>query len=136
MVVDWLFGSVVEPGAWSQRIPNPITDNLTGSDSQFDNIAEPGRRKLVALATANLLTTGHKVVIERLVSCEQFNIWIDVLGELKEALATDPEDSTLYVPHPGTPHQLHMTEILSTVHPSSYSGAHKIQSSSQTAWKT
>jgi hypothetical protein len=70
---------------------------------QFDNIAEPGRRKLVALATANLLTTGHKVVIERLVSCEQFNIWIDVLGELKEALATDPEDSTLYVSHPGTP---------------------------------
>ena len=70
---------------------------------QFDNIAEPGRRKLVALATANLLTTGHKIVIERLVSCEQFNIWIDVLGELREALATDPEDSTLYVPHPGTP---------------------------------
>lgn len=103
MAVDWLFGPVVEPGAWSQRIPNPVTDNLTGGGLQFDNIAEPGRRKLVALATANLLTTGHKIVIERLVSCEQFNIWIDVLGELREALATDPEDSTLYVPHPGTP---------------------------------
>jgi len=95
---------VVEPGEWSQRFSDPITDNLTGSGSQFDNIAEPGRRKLVALATANLLTTGHKVVIERLVSCEQFNIWIDVLGELKEALATDPDDSTLYVPHQNTPY--------------------------------
>ena len=93
----------MEPSAWPKRISNPIVGNLTGGGSQFDNIAEPGRRKLVALATANLLTTGHKVVVERLVSCEQFNIWIDVLGELKEALATDPEDSTLYVPHPSTP---------------------------------
>ena len=93
----------MEPSAWSKRIHNLSTSNLTGDGSQFDNIAEPGRRKLVALATANLLTTGHKVVVERLVSCEQFNIWIDVLGELKEALATDPEDSTLYVPHLSPP---------------------------------
>src|SRR5258708_153385 len=91
-------------GTWYEisTVINPIVDSLTGSGSQFDNIAEPRRRKLVALATANLLATGHKVVIERLVSCEQFNIWIDVLGELKEALTTDPEASTLYVPHPGS----------------------------------
>lgn len=45
-----------------------------------------------ALATAELLTTGNKDVVERISSQEAFNIWIDVLGELREAYAIAPGD--------------------------------------------
>lgn len=54
--------------------------------TQFDNIVDAPRRKLVALATAELLATGNGEIIDRISSSEAFNIWLDVLGELKEAM--------------------------------------------------
>jgi hypothetical protein len=45
----------------------------------------------VALATAQLLGTGNEEVVDRLKSMEPLNIWLDVLGELQEALAVGQE---------------------------------------------
>jgi hypothetical protein len=42
---------------------------------------------LVALATAELLATGNSEIIDRISSSEAFNIWLDVLGELREAVS-------------------------------------------------
>ncbi|KAG8825707.1 hypothetical protein FRC19_010697 [Serendipita sp. 401] len=54
--------------------------------AKFDNVVDAPRRKLVALATAELLATGNRVVVERLATSEAINIWLDVMGELREAL--------------------------------------------------
>lgn len=60
--------------------------------AKFDNIVDAPRRKLVALATAELLATGNSEIIDRISSSEAFNIWLDVLGELKEAMSQRPGD--------------------------------------------
>ncbi|CAG8705785.1 6077_t:CDS:2, partial [Acaulospora colombiana] len=59
--------------------------------AKFDYVVDAPRRKLVALATAQLLSTGNEEVVDRLKSMEPLNIWLDVLGELKEALSQRPE---------------------------------------------
>ncbi|PVG00491.1 ARM repeat-containing protein [Serendipita vermifera] len=59
--------------------------------AKFDYVADSPRRKLIALATAQLLSTGNEEVVDRLKSMEPLNIWLDVLGELKEALSQRPE---------------------------------------------
>jgi hypothetical protein len=59
---------------------------------QWDNIIDAPRRKLHALAYAALLATGNRDVIERMPSKEPFEIWSDVLAELKEAYAVAPGD--------------------------------------------
>ena len=52
---------------------------------QFDNMSEPRYRKLVAMGVACLITTGRPEVLERL-NGEIFNLWLDVFGEMKEAV--------------------------------------------------
>jgi len=54
-------------------------------------MAEPRHRKLTAMALANLATTGRPEVLKRL-STEISNVWIDVLGEMKEALTEDSDN--------------------------------------------
>lgn len=64
-------------------------------------MSEARNRKLVAMGIASLVSTGRPEVLERL-SGEIFNIWLDVFGEVKEALAeaTIPEDSEWVASHP------------------------------------
>lgn len=47
-------------------------------------MSEPRHRKLTALGTALLVSTGHPEIMKKL-STEIFNLWLDVFGELKEA---------------------------------------------------
>ncbi|KAF8663451.1 hypothetical protein AX16_001021 [Volvariella volvacea WC 439] len=60
---------------------------------RFDAMSEPRQRKLIALATAALVSTCHPSVLTRLPG-EIFNLWLDVLGELKEVetRSTDSDD--------------------------------------------
>ncbi|KAJ3517980.1 hypothetical protein NLJ89_g157 [Agrocybe chaxingu] len=63
--------------------------------AKFDNMSEARHRKLTAMGTAALVSTGRPEVLERLPG-EIFNLWLDVFGELKEAqeqaaLREDPE---------------------------------------------
>lgn len=55
---------------------------------------EPRQRKLAAMGIAALVATGRPEVLQRL-SGEIFNLWLDVFGEMKEALNdishADPE---------------------------------------------
>lgn len=44
------------------------------------------------MATAELVSSGNADVVERLSSSEALNIWIDVLGELQEAMSQAPGD--------------------------------------------
>ena len=46
---------------------------------------EPRQRKLVAMGIACLVATGKPDVLQRL-NGEIFNLWLDVFGEMKEAL--------------------------------------------------
>lgn len=45
---------------------------------------KPQDRKLSALGIASLVSTGRHEVLDR-VSTEVTNLWLDVLGEIKEA---------------------------------------------------
>ncbi|KAF9534185.1 armadillo-type protein [Crepidotus variabilis] len=51
---------------------------------KFDHMGEPRYRKLTALGTALLVSTGHPEILKKL-STEIFNLWLDVFGELREA---------------------------------------------------
>jgi hypothetical protein len=72
---------------------------------KFDNMAEPRHRKLVAMSYAALLPIGHPEIIKRL-GGEIFNVWLDVLGEMKEAVESDDEGQAqhlhLYWKQPGS----------------------------------
>ncbi|ETW83875.1 hypothetical protein HETIRDRAFT_443980 [Heterobasidion irregulare TC 32-1] len=59
---------------------------------RFDNMYEPRTRKLSAMGIASLVSTGRREVLERLHS-EIFNLWMDVLGEVKETLEKKQEES-------------------------------------------
>ncbi|KAF8826887.1 hypothetical protein HHX47_DHR5000875 [Lentinula edodes] len=50
----------------------------------FDYMSEPRHRKLVAMGTAALVSTGQPEILGRLHS-EIFNLWMDVFGEIREA---------------------------------------------------
>ncbi|KAF9247341.1 ARM repeat-containing protein [Melanogaster broomeanus] len=65
---------------------------------QFDHMSEPRHRKLVALGTASLVSTGRPEVLDRLPH-EIFNLWTDVLFEVRESRkhADDGEDSGLHL---------------------------------------
>lgn len=65
------------------------TDELTAL--QFDAIAESRNRKLVAMAIAGLVSTGRSEVLNRL-STEIMNLWLDVFGEMKEALQPENDE--------------------------------------------
>ncbi|KAI0722911.1 ARM repeat-containing protein [Earliella scabrosa] len=62
--------------------------------TRFDNMSEPRLRKLTAMGIANLVATGRPEVLDRL-STEIFNLWIDVFGEIKEALNNADKDPSL-----------------------------------------
>lgn len=49
----------------------------------------PEHRKLTAMGIASWVSTGRPEVLDRLYS-EIFNLWLDVFGELKEALSSSP----------------------------------------------
>lgn len=57
--------------------------------NKFDSMAQPQPRKLLAMGLASFAATGRPEVLGRLVT-EIFNVWLDVLGEMKEAV--DPEN--------------------------------------------
>ncbi|KAG8884084.1 hypothetical protein FRB97_005307 [Tulasnella sp. 331] len=57
----------------------------------FDSMAESRYRKLTAMTMACLATTGRPEIVRRL-SNEIANIWLDVLGEIREALLEDPDN--------------------------------------------
>jgi len=57
----------------------------------FDSMAEPRHRKLTAMAMACLPLTGNAEVLKRLPT-EISNVWLDVLGEIKEAESEDPDN--------------------------------------------
>jgi hypothetical protein len=54
-------------------------------------MSEPRNRKLAAMGIACLVTTGRRDVLDRL-NGEIFNLWLDVFGEIKEALAEAEEE--------------------------------------------
>lgn len=66
---------------------------------QFDNMAEPRHRKLASMGIASWASTGRPEVLDRL-HTEIFNIWLDVFGEIKEALADQSADGTRLVSLP------------------------------------
>ncbi|KAG8986375.1 hypothetical protein FRB90_004049 [Tulasnella sp. 427] len=61
----------------------------------FDSMAESRHRKMTAMSMANLATTGQPQVMDRLAT-EITNVWLDVLGEIKEAEDDDPDNPPLH----------------------------------------
>lgn len=55
-------------------------------------MSEPKYRKLLAMGMACLVSTGRPEVLERF-GGEISNLWLDVFGEMKEALAEISEGS-------------------------------------------
>jgi len=51
--------------------------------NRFDNMSEPRHRKLTAMGISCLVSTGKHEVLDRF-AFEIANIWLDVLGEIKE----------------------------------------------------
>lgn len=66
------------------------------STYQFDHMSEPRHRKLLALGIASLVSTGRPEVLER-VPNEIFNLWTDVLFEVRESRShtEDGEDGSV-----------------------------------------
>ncbi|KAF9782921.1 ARM repeat-containing protein [Thelephora terrestris] len=62
--------------------------------NRFDNMSEPRHRKLAAMGIACLVSTGKHEVLDRF-AFEIANIWLDVLGEIKEQESQKEEDSGL-----------------------------------------
>ncbi|KAI5123421.1 hypothetical protein M0805_006126 [Coniferiporia weirii] len=60
---------------------------------RFDNMSEPRYRKLAAMGIASIVATGRAEVMERL-NGEIFNLWLDVFGEMKEALAEISQETS------------------------------------------
>jgi len=73
-----------------------FVSKLPNISRQFDAMAEPRHRKLVAMGIASWVSTGRPEVLGRLTT-EVFNIWLDVFGELKEALAAQSVEGTTLV---------------------------------------
>lgn len=75
-------------GVPEDKIWEPILDQYW---RQFDHMSEPRHRKLAAMGIAALVSTGRNEVLDRLPN-EIFNLWTDVLYELKESLRTEDGD--------------------------------------------
>lgn len=75
-------------GVPEDKIWEPILDQYW---RQFDHVSEPRHRKLAAMGIAALVSTGRNEVLDRLPN-EIFNIWTDVLYEIKESLRTEDGD--------------------------------------------
>ena len=53
-------------------------------------MSEPRHRKLAAMGIASLVSTGRHEVLDRLPT-EICNLWLDVFGEIREAIAAANE---------------------------------------------
>ncbi|KAF9653383.1 ARM repeat-containing protein [Thelephora ganbajun] len=62
--------------------------------NRFDNMSEPRHRKLAAMGVSCLVSTGKHEVLNRF-AFEVANIWLDVLGEIKEQESQREDDSGL-----------------------------------------
>ena len=54
-------------------------------------MSEPRHRKLAAMGMANLVSSGRHEVLDRL-HTEICNMWLDVLGEIREAQSAESGD--------------------------------------------
>ncbi|KIO12672.1 hypothetical protein M404DRAFT_959382 [Pisolithus tinctorius Marx 270] len=80
-------------GVPEDKIWEPILDQYW---RQFDHMSEPRHRKLAAMGIAALVSTGRSEVLDRLPN-EIFNLWTDVLYEIRESLrvADGDDDGSL-----------------------------------------
>lgn len=86
-------GPVVAPGR-----PRPRSCHASSlTTSQFDNMSEPRHRKLAAMGMANLVSTGRHEVLDRLPT-EICNMWLDVLGEIREGQSSESGDECVWRP--------------------------------------
>ncbi|KAJ7129521.1 armadillo-type protein [Mycena epipterygia] len=76
-----LMAATATPAMPENKLYDGLLDLWWGS---WDNMSEPRHRKLAAMGIASLVSTGRPDVLER-VPGDIFNIWTDVLLELKEA---------------------------------------------------
>jgi hypothetical protein len=79
-----------------QDLPSTMTWLLEEWTSHFENIGDPARRKLTALALAKLLETSQPWILQNLQSL--MSIWTDVVVELREEYTDDTStvDSLVY----------------------------------------
>ncbi|KAI6130399.1 ARM repeat-containing protein [Pisolithus croceorrhizus] len=75
-------------GVPEDKIWEPILDQYW---RQFDHMSEPRHRKLAAMGIATLVSTGRNEVLDRLPN-EIFNLWTDVLYEIRESLRAEDGD--------------------------------------------
>ncbi|KAI6163060.1 ARM repeat-containing protein [Pisolithus thermaeus] len=75
-------------GVPEDKIWEPILDQYW---RQFDHMSEPRHRKLAAMGIAALVSTGRNEVLDRLPN-EIFNLWTDVLYEIRESLRAEDGD--------------------------------------------
>lgn len=102
--LDRLLGSTFLTSSWTNGGARSVDRLLTQPEAiincfhlnatQFDSMAEPQHRKLTAMAMAKLVASGRPAVLKRM-SGEIFNLWLDVLGEMKEALVGEDEKYAL-----------------------------------------
>ncbi|KAJ8523493.1 hypothetical protein ONZ45_g125 [Pleurotus djamor] len=87
-----MFAQLMSASASAKNVPeNTLYEGLLDQWwSKFDAMSEARYRKLTAMGIAALVANGHAEVLKRLTG-DIFNIWLDVLGELKEA-DTDFDD--------------------------------------------
>ncbi|KDQ20506.1 hypothetical protein BOTBODRAFT_309717 [Botryobasidium botryosum FD-172 SS1] len=93
-----VFCQLISATASAQGIPETeLYDKLLDQWwRKFDVMAEPRHRKLAAMGLGSLVATGRPEVLKRL-SGEILNVWLDVLGEMKEALESDDDDGHLHL---------------------------------------
>ncbi|KAJ7094628.1 armadillo-type protein [Mycena belliarum] len=92
-----LMAATASPVITEKRLYDGLLDLWWGS---WDNMSEPRHRKLAAMGIAALVSTARPDVLER-VPGDIFNIWTDVLLELKEAqLAAAADDGSENIPSP------------------------------------
>ncbi|KAF8195734.1 armadillo-type protein [Mycena galopus ATCC 62051] len=76
-----LMAATATPAVPESKLYEGLLDQWWGT---WDNMSEPRHRKLAAMGIAALVSTGRPDVLARLPG-DIFNIWTDVLLELKEA---------------------------------------------------
>ncbi|KAJ7638980.1 armadillo-type protein [Roridomyces roridus] len=87
-----LMEATASPAISESKLYEELLDRWWGT---WDNMSEPRHRKLAAMGIAALVSTARQDVLQRLPG-DIFNIWTDVLLELKEAqlAAVDEVDET------------------------------------------
>jgi len=97
VVVDvQVFVTLVAETAKSKGIPEAEIWEVVVNQwwNRFDNMSEPRHRKLTAMGISCLVSTGRHEVLDRF-AFEIANIWLDVLGEIKEQENQKEDESGL-----------------------------------------